>query len=362
MYRRRPWKFAGKPLAAKAALKSISGRTHKRRPSRAAPRTDRNDIHDYAAQTRMLLFQSVDLEGSTGYKQRNADGQNQRWLSVITDFLQEFPALYRATYDSLQSHRGHSCIPEPGLWKVLGDELVYRVEVSRGEDVKLLTSAFRDALAKYNATTNEQHRLHREQPSAQEGGTRLRVKGSSWTAGFPVTNAVIHTGRDYDYIGPSMDMGFRLGALATPQRLAISVELAWLLGTFEAPLRFHFAGRTTIKGVAEGIGYPHLWIDVPSSKYYAREFQFIGAPSIEPHEVAELCGHFIKEHAAPSYLPFLKDEEQKAPRPANYDDQLKAIRDNLASIYLRDGNHHTDPRPKKRSKKSDEQTDLLARL
>ncbi|WP_265592686.1 hypothetical protein [Verrucomicrobium sp. BvORR034] len=282
----------------------------------------RDSIYSYVAGTRMVLFQSVDLEGSTGYKQRLADGQNQKWRQAITDFLEEFPQCYRSNYASLQRKKKLPQCPQAVLWKVLGDELVFKAEVTRGAEVSLLTTAFREALGEYNSKIDELQRERRDQRSP-DGGAQLRVKGSSWTAGFPVTNAVIHTGTVFDYIGPSMDMGFRLGALATPQRLAISVELAWLLGTFDAKFPFHFAGRTTIKGVSEGVGYPYLWIEIPSSTYYERELDLVGGQRLRPHVIADLCYHFIKEHGVPGYLPFLISESEKTAKPSDYNTRLK---------------------------------------
>lgn len=323
----------------------------------------RRERYDYASGTRMLLFQSVDLVGSTGYKQRHADGQNQRWLEEITDFIREFTQLHRARYDALQRERGVDPEQNPRLelWKVLGDELVFKAEVTRGAEVEILTTAFCDTLGKYNARIEEQHRRRREQRS-QEGGASLRVKGSSWTAGFPVTNAVIHTGTVFDYIGPSMDMGFRLGTLATPQRLAISVELAWLLGAFEARLPYRFAGRTTIKGVAEGIGYPHLWIEVASTTYYEREMDLLGGHTLRPHVVADLCHHFIKEHGAPGYLPFLVGEPEKASRPEYYEKELSMIREKLRNIYFPDADPLAAPATQGANRRTEEMTERLARL
>jgi hypothetical protein len=311
----------------------------------------------------MMLFQSVDLEGSTGFKQNNADGQNQKWLTVITDFLKEFPQLYQARRDVLQRAKGRiKAFPKLELWKVLGDELVFKAEISRGWQVKHLTKAFQETLAEYNFRT-EQHRQKSRARRATLVGARLRVKGSSWTAGFPVTNAVIRTGDVYDYIGPSMDMGFRLGALATPQRLAISVELAWLLGAFGAGFPYHFAGRTPVKGVAEGVGYPRVWIEVPSSSYYEKENDIVGGKKIrDAGTLADLCGSYIQEHGAPGYLPFLLGESKLTSRPPYYNDDLRIIKRTLFGIHFPEMEVYSRPKKGTEDARAKEISEKLSRL
>ena len=264
------------------------------------------------ATRRMLLFMSVDMENSTRLKQSPSSGQNH-WLTVIENFIEEFPKLFNAHRGRLQREHTLAELPEPKLWKVLGDELVFLSEVSTGEHLTCLMEAFRGTLEESNAKTRD----HAKSPPSAES-LRLPVKGTAWVAGFPVTNAAILTDRGSDYVGPAMDLGFRLSKLATPQRLALSVDLAWLLTCFDSRLRFHFEGRLDLRGVSEGVGYPFIWAEVSPSLYQDKEDALLGRAS-SPASLHELCTHFILEHGVPGYLPFLKHEPLATRPPLGYE-------------------------------------------
>jgi len=136
--------------------------------------------------------------------------------------------------------------------------------------MRVSISAFRDALRSY--------------PAIVERKFGLRLKGACWLAGFPYTNCPIEPRKQQaaladgdqalllDFIGPSMDAGFRIAQLAEPKRLVLSADLAWML--FEAihdtkipsdSFEIHYLGRKHLKGVGPVDGYPVFAIGIPEA-------------------------------------------------------------------------------------------------
>lgn len=273
----------------------------------------------------LRLFLSVDLENSTSLKHKHGhkhqlDGslQDGAWLTVVLQFATEFPQLFEA---QLQSHaRLHAltALPPPPLWKMLGDELLFVQSLQRIGDAHTYLHAFREALAKWNNDVAH---------SPDRGP--LFVKGAAWLAGFPIANAVIDAGDGReDYVGPSIDAGFRIARLATRRRLPVSVDLAWLLlhirNQCQSSLDLHFDGPATLKGVAEESGYPSLWLEVGTSEYLKAERGLLGyGPQSDPQKMQELCELFITEFGVPPHLPFLEGDPGSCAKPTGYDDALQ---------------------------------------
>jgi hypothetical protein len=216
----------------------------------------------------------------------------------------------------------------PTAWKILGDELVFVVEIDGSSVISLWIEAFQETLLQWNDEV-------RKGPESERGC--LLVKGAAWLAGFPVMNTVFQTaGGGRDFAGPSVDAGFRLGGLATPRRLAVSVDLGWLLLRCQFPRDIHFDGPAFIKGVAEESGYPSLWIEVGSSEYVRYEAQLLGrGEQNDQSAVEKLCLAFIEEYGVPSHAPFLAGEQTFTPQPNGYDQDLGNAREWLrTNVYL----------------------------
>ena len=74
------------------------------------------------------------------------------------------------------------------------------------------------------------------------GNSSLRVKGTAWVAGFPVRNIELYIPKNMhknkaepecvrDFLGPSIDLGFRLSKKASEARLILSPSLAYLIAS-----------------------------------------------------------------------------------------------------------------------------------
>lgn len=71
----------------------------------------------------------------------------------------------------------------------------------------------------------------------------------------------------YDYLGPEVDTGFRIGKCTRPGMLVVSVELAELLAEIPTQLRSmvgKIVGWEQLKGVWEERHYPVIWVDFPT--------------------------------------------------------------------------------------------------
>ncbi len=273
----------------------------------------------------LRLFLSADLQGSTRIKQLGTGKAGATWLPTVLDFVKRFPERVAACRSAwFRSESAQEGIHEPSemtVWKVLGDEVVFECRIRNRHDLISAVSAFHNALESANKATVDARR--REQSSPR----RLFVKGTAWVAGFPVANSVVKLNDRYDYIGPSMDLGFRLTKLAGAGRFVVTADLAWLLCKFEFATRLFFSGRQPLAGIAENGGYPVCWIKVTHSPYEEAEHQILAHKELGCLEGCKLLESFILEHGVPRHTPFLEGETELTPRPDWYDRLRKQIRE-----------------------------------
>lgn len=302
---------------------------------------------------RLILFLSVDMEGSTRLKQTFTARDAQRWLEIVLRFTEDFPQAFRAKREEHGKHQKRG-VPEPKLWKMLGDELLFRAEPEQLHDVAALVETFQAAVDTLNKRTREARR---------EGDIFPLLKGAAWTAGFPVTNAVvrIENGGE-DFLGPSMDAGFRVAKLSSSRRFAVSVELAWLLSHAEtrANVTLHFEGCAEVKGVAEESGYPAIWLEMAPSEYKKLEDELLGRGAKDSaKKVHKLCEAFITEFGVPDYLPFLPNSAKVDP-PDDYENRYKLAIESLRRLYVVDDPGARPTRPKRQAERDAEKLrDLL---
>jgi hypothetical protein len=141
---------------------------------------------------KLNLFLSVDIVGSTAYKQTSrahkpADDPVGQWVQMVTHFYrdfsitfltecQKFDVLYKEGWDG-EWHPPE----EPTLWKVAGDELIYCVTLTDHRFSALFVSAWVSAIKAVR-------------PMLQSYSPKLNLKASAWVAGFPVNNTEVVLG------------------------------------------------------------------------------------------------------------------------------------------------------------------------
>jgi hypothetical protein len=175
----------------------------------------------------------------------------------------------------------------PRLVKTLGDELFLQSTIRCSGDAREVVRSFGRALSEY-----KQLNLPEES---------LLLKGTAWIAGFPINNHHVTFEQEggkaggEDFIGPSIDTGFRIAKVATPQKLVVSVDLATLLLAGDDPLPLYFEGTQTFKGVLGGRPYPIIWhkVDGDHSVLHAAELKLMGN-SPKREELETYCVEYLR--------------------------------------------------------------------
>lgn len=176
-------------------------------------------------------------------------------------------------------------------WKFSGDEILFWVRLHEYKEAVSHIAAFKKALVSF-----PERWKRKEVP--------LRLKATAWVAGFPVTNSevFIETGeiRSLDFIGPSIDTGFRLTKFSSPQKFVLSADLALMfldaMHRTEVPTGdFHlfYEGSEPLKGVLGGEPYPIVWIDMDGGILSLEERLLGVSRETKPHLLREFLAKFV---------------------------------------------------------------------
>nr|WP_321442299.1 hypothetical protein [uncultured Hyphomonas sp.] len=327
----------------------------------------------------LKLFLSVDLVGSTKLKHdedvlngnSNGDGSLEgvgaQWFSILIDFYGGFEQIFLAEWlttfeDGKLVEQAWKTESAPSLWKINGDELIYVFNVTHPGHIVVALIAWKEALLKYRRRLNDRR-------------SGLDVKATAWMAGFPIGNHEVAFWSDLskanessnepdgkagqyfrlnrwyedqksgaksdyikDYIGPSVDTGFRVAQYASPRRFPVSIEIAYFLSNLglkneakkKIGLRYH--GRESMKGVLGGSPYPIFWIDCvsPNDKLSAAEDQLKPPDSVmDPHKIASFVDEFFRDPKNKLFMPFIYNCDDPTFRvlPPKYEENLRTIRD-----------------------------------
>lgn len=290
---------------------------------------------------KLRIFFSADLVGATAYKHSSMNAETadqasstpvsvpdlteqldvQPWANTLNSLYDELPEHFEMAWISVWTEFSE-LIPDfecygisregcPRVWKTIGDEVVFFGEVHHFCYALMAVSAFKNALNAYR-------------PDLYKKSTNLDIRGTAWLAGFPINNAEIVLGRgadryvreklagrdtdlfyrhflkvyyyynerkpeggDFlDFIGPQIDLGFRLASRSTPRKCFMPVDLVLALCnahddlermcttpvmdalneivSFESSLKFD--GTAQLKGILGGTPYPMIWLDIKPDK------------------------------------------------------------------------------------------------
>lgn len=199
------------------------------------------------------LFLSVDMVGSTEFKARFTGQGSDAWLGLFKAFFTNFPLMVAGQIGFEFLDDDHT--PDIAVWKVMGDEVVFTVEPKSPEEVTSILLALLRTMRMYE----EKH--FQELP--------LRLKGTAWLADVGGPNIEIEIpelsngqGAHLDFIGPDIDLGFRIAKFARPGTIVISLDVLEVIMRARngATTQFHLAGREALKGVLFGYPYPIVWV------------------------------------------------------------------------------------------------------
>jgi len=284
---------------------------------------------------------SVDLAGSTAFKFQQKTTAS--WVDVISHFYSRFQQIFRqqwlsilkdapenSNYDSLLKNWSMETVKgDPSLWKSLGDELVFVKRLNSPTEAIVVFEAFKRAVRKYD-----------EQVYSFTDG-RLGAKGTAWVAGFPITNREVslvwseteEVKRELedhktefdnsryrkgfpielsDFVGPSIDIGFRLSGRASRRKFIVSADLAWLLlETNSVCKQAHFSflcdDPVSLRGVMSDTPYPTVWIDMgPKAKPESAAKALARNPVTDPDQVKVYLADFITD-TKEIELPYILD-------------------------------------------------------
>lgn len=285
---------------------------------------------------RLRLLASIDLVGSTALKQREPAATLSdlpEWRLVIDGFYHGFLPCLAQQYAELESvivTMSGPPAPIPTLWKYNGDEILTEVVLADHRQVLAHTMALKQAVATFQDWW--QHNAPHKEPFP------LGLKAAAWLAGFPVTNHEVPpvtapTG-PHDYIGPQIDLGFRLRDHATRRRLVLDALLAEMvctaMGNAKYPeLMLRYGGRCDLRGVLRGEPYPLIWLDVACSETALEDGLLPGPEPPGNDKIGRFLRWFIDQ--TPGLRPpFIADDDAypfDPKRDADLDKMRRLIQD-----------------------------------
>ena len=267
------------------------------------------------------LFMSVDLVGSTAFKGtyrpkapkalRDAEPSHSKasparpklgplgpaWANVFVQFY-GFHQYFSRTYKGTELDASL----RPRVVKAIGDELLLETQIRSHRDALKVVRHFAHAMTDYWKTNLKKHRLN--------------LKGAAWIAGFPNTNHQVTldaaNGAQEDFIGPSIDTGFRISKFATPSKLMVTVDLA-LLMLHNEQCQLYCDGFESLKGVLDGRPYPVLWYPVVTEEDKLEDLsrRILGKDLPKQNDLKEYCTEFIKAAQQWLCIPYFHAHEDE---------------------------------------------------
>ncbi len=197
----------------------------------------------------VMLFFSLDVVNSTIYKALN----KKSWADAISEILRLSISIF--VNSSSDDYR---------VWKSLGDEIVYTKQL---DSLDAIPDSLDEIYRKLNLLNQT---ILSGSICDEESSKVLSVKATAWIAtistscqdadNISIAYQVSDNRRYMDYLGPDIDIGFRVSDYSISNRLLISYDLAYLLlnSDFSNEIRqkVNFIAFTDLKGVWQQMLYP----------------------------------------------------------------------------------------------------------
>jgi hypothetical protein len=225
----------------------------------------------------VALFMSLDIAGSTAFKaQAQGSGDSPEWLEAFETFFREVPLIMMGQIAAAFAMEDE--VPDTGVWKVIGDEIVLMAHPRTPREAELLLVAF------YRTAINYDKKIFERWP--------LRIKGCCWAAQVSNRNRAIEIPEMFggdaeqvymDYLGPDVDTGFRLAACSGRGQVIVSSNLVHLVSELnsDSGAQFHYVGRKVLKGVYSGRPYPLFLMTMADLMPVTWEWEAEGFPGLE---------------------------------------------------------------------------------
>ncbi|MDR2170641.1 MAG: hypothetical protein LBP59_10905 [Planctomycetaceae bacterium] len=285
----------------------------------------------------MCIFFSVDIEGSTAYKSETRKKHNDiDWCDTFKTFYKNFPIQFLQQYSAIDDSTTIYKPLYPVLWKYVGDEILFYAPLTDPRQTLEHIRAFYQTITNYNDFLEKQK-------------IKPRCKGTAWIAGFPVNNRIVlmpksatstnqKNNDSIDFVGISIDCGFRLTKFATSHKLVISLDLLWmiadsLLKEQNTLLKFieskiKFAGYHDLKGVFSGKPYPVFWLSMFNDKTIENQWENNAAPC-DCKSIVKFCNTIAKRTKPSDFIkPFIENNKTNNFKsiPKNFEQQRNIIK------------------------------------
>lgn len=292
----------------------------------------------------LKLFIGADIIGSTALKQSQTNFDEDedkektevRWFDVIRDFyrVSQYEFISKWTEKkSLSAHADEHYGSAPILWKTIGDEVIFVKDITDHRQITTAINSWKEAVIKINDFF------------VKKNLPNLKVKCVCWIAGFPILNreiaiqandghspppspeeaerlnykllndCYVNKNKDIsvDYIGPSIDTGFRLSTQATKRKLVVSIDVAYFIAATRKEngidvLELYYDGAIQLKGVTGGNEYPIFWISVGNEKIYEEEDKLKNNNTVDLRRVENYCEFYYAARDKFTFRPFISGE------------------------------------------------------
>jgi len=321
---------------------------------------------------RLKLFLSADIVGSTALKQpfdlSIVSLDHDKWQQVIQGFYKQIDEKFKNAWTSasisLQKDIKERFFGEsPRFWKTIGDEIVYWKCLSSDEQLRVTLRCWMDVIPKVRSW------LKLWDPA-------LDIKCTAWLAEFPVRNKAVWSENDFfptdrhaegielnslekvaelspptenkillklndfyerrlsdgsiDFIGPGIDVGFRISQWSSSIRFVIDVDIAYLMSLTESSWRasrveqllpqdwlprrngnfvdIYFGGSHYLKGVLGGSDYPRFWINLSDERSLYATHNALSSQPEKPSDFNRLqnfCMKYYEERSKYIFEPFI---------------------------------------------------------
>lgn len=315
----------------------------------------------------LRIFFSIDIINSTAFKSTHQKSlQSSNWFMFFKKFYDDIPLRLQKKYDGQGKILNFSF---PYVWRFVGDEIIFYASIKKYEHINIHVAIFKNLIEELNNDKDKD----------------FEIKGCAWLAGFPVHNATLGELNDIcnrtidiyktngviDFIGPSIDLGFRISKYADKRKFILSVDLAMIISynVLHAKsywkkrfpkFNFYFDKELPTKGINDG-QYPIIWIDVDRKKdYYDRLY---GIKEQTKEDIFSYCKDTVYNENYKLFPPFIeKINHEVFSKPENYADSYKEVIEKLYKNQRENDTYQRDDIPNNNNDDDDETTARINRI
>ncbi|MFI3227649.1 MAG: hypothetical protein R3Y09_09585 [Clostridia bacterium] len=197
----------------------------------------------------VLMFFSFDIENSSSYKEKYEGSWSETIYKILQNIMTMFETSTTGGYE---------------FWKSLGDEIIYTKKIYTMQDI--ITSLEET----YSKLTFLNECIEEGIICSKEEGKILALKATTWicvissssefTENVRLEFQIKDNRKQYDFLGPDIDRGFRTSKYSIKNHMVISYKLAYMIANCEEISsnieKLKLLSFQKLKGVWDGRDYP----------------------------------------------------------------------------------------------------------